>query len=97
MGKLSRDDILKLATLARLDLTEDEIVEYQEELSAILEYVTVLESVDVTGLKPKNQVTGLTSITRPDEVIDYGYEAATLLENVPSVEDDHIKVKRMVG
>lgn len=97
MGKLSRDDILKLAQLARLTLTDDEILEYEQELGAILDYVTMLETVDVDGLQPTHQVTGLTSVTRPDEIKSYGYEATTLLDNVPAVEDGHIKVKRMVG
>ena len=96
MGKLSRDDILKLANLARLQLTEPEITTYADELSEILQYVELLQKVDVTGLKPTNQVTGLTNVTRLDEVIDYGYKPEALYANLPSLEADHIKVKRMI-
>ena len=74
MSKLSRDDILKLARLARLDLTEAEIQEYGEELSAILQYVEKLQTIDVDGLKPTNQVTGLTDVMREDQIRDYGYD-----------------------
>jgi Asp-tRNA(Asn)/Glu-tRNA(Gln) amidotransferase C subunit len=35
-------------------------------------------------------------VTRPDEVIDYGYDPKKLLENVPEVENDQIKVPRMI-
>jgi aspartyl-tRNA(Asn)/glutamyl-tRNA(Gln) amidotransferase subunit C len=97
MANLSRDDILKLAQLARLDVTDDEVDEYSRELSEILQYVEKLGSVDVKGLKPTNQVTGLTNVTREDEVLDYGYDPKDLLKNVPDVEDDQIKVKRMIG
>lgn len=97
MAKLTRDDILKLAQLARLDLTDDEVAEFGDELSAILQYVEQLQDVDVTGLQPTNQVTGLTNVTRPDEVRDYGYAPADLLKQVPEVEEDQIKVKRMIG
>jgi aspartyl-tRNA(Asn)/glutamyl-tRNA(Gln) amidotransferase subunit C len=97
MAKLTREDVLKLARLARLDLSDDEVEEYVRELSEILQYVEQLQSVDVTGLKPTNQVTGLTNVTRKDEVKDYGYKPAELLKNVPAVQDDQIKVKRMVG
>jgi aspartyl-tRNA(Asn)/glutamyl-tRNA(Gln) amidotransferase subunit C len=97
MAKLKRDDILKLASLARLDLTEEEIEEFTGELSEILQYVEQLQSVDVDALAPTNQVTGLTNVTRKDEVIDYGYEPKELLKNVPSVQDDLIKVKRILG
>lgn len=96
MGKLSREDILKLANLARLELSEAEIIEYADELSEILQYVEMLQTIDVTGLEPTNQVTGLTNVTRPDEVVDYGYQPKDLYANVPSMQDDHIKVKRMI-
>ena len=97
MGKLSRDDILKLANLARLQLSEAEITTYADELSEILQYVEMLQQVDVTGLAPTNQVTGLTNVTRADEIFDYGYTSQDLQANVPSLEADHIKVKRMIA
>jgi aspartyl-tRNA(Asn)/glutamyl-tRNA(Gln) amidotransferase subunit C len=97
MADLSRDDVLKLARLARLDLTDEEIEQYSKELTEILHYVEQLQAVDVTGLEPTNQVTGLTNVTRTDEVVDYGYAPKELLQNVPHVQDDQIKVKRMIG
>lgn len=96
MAKLTRDDVLKLAQLARLDLSESEIEEYAVELSEILQYVEQLQSVDVEGLKPTNQVTGLTNVMRADAVQDYGYQPDDLLKNVPQVKDHQIKVKRML-
>ena len=96
MTKLTRDDVLKLALLARISLTPAEVDEYSEELSAILQYVEMLSSVDVEGLKPTNQVTGLTNVMRDDEVIDYGYEPKALLENAPQMQGDQLKVKRMI-
>jgi aspartyl-tRNA(Asn)/glutamyl-tRNA(Gln) amidotransferase subunit C len=97
MADLTRDDILKLAQLARLDLTDAEVAEYTAELSAILGYVQKLEDIDVSGLQPTSQVTGLTNVTRPDEPADYGYDPKDLLRNVPEVENDQLKVKRMIG
>jgi aspartyl-tRNA(Asn)/glutamyl-tRNA(Gln) amidotransferase subunit C len=97
MAKLTREDVLKLAQLARLDLTTDEIEKYRAELSEILQYVEQLQSTDVKGLEPTRQVTGLTNVTRRDEVKDYGYEPRDLLKNVPATKDHQIKVKRMLG
>lgn len=88
---------MKLASLARISLSDDEVDEFSTELSAILQYVEQLSSVDVSGLQPTNQVTGLTNVMREDEVKDYGYEPADLLKNVPAVQDNQIKVKRMIG
>lgn len=99
MADLTRDDVLKLARLARLKLSDDEIVRYQHELAEILQYVEQLNDVDVSGLEPTSQVTGLTNVTRADEEIDYGYKSLDLLKNVPHgrVENDQIKVQRMIG
>lgn len=97
MANLTREDVLKLARLARLELSDAEISEFSEELSAILQYVEQLQNVDVDGLKPTNQVTGLTNVTRPDEEKDYGYQAEDLLKNVPDTKSGQIKVKRMLG
>ncbi len=88
---------MKLARLARISLSDAEVEEFSGELSAILQYVEQLSSVDVEGLAPTNQVTGLTNVMRKDEVIDYGYAPADLLKNVPAVENNQLKVKRMIG
>ena len=97
MAKLTREDILKLAKLARLDLTDAEIEEYSRELTEILQYVEQLQKVDVKGLDPTNQITGLTNVTRKDEIKDYRYEPSDLLKNVPQTQNGQIKVKRMIG
>ncbi|MEJ0073551.1 MAG: Asp-tRNA(Asn)/Glu-tRNA(Gln) amidotransferase subunit GatC [Candidatus Saccharibacteria bacterium] len=97
MAKLSRDDVLHLAQLARISLSDAEVDEFSEELSAILQYVEQLSSVDVADLKPTNQVTGLTNVMRDDVVKDYGYAPQDLLKNVPTVQDNQLKVKRMIG
>lgn len=97
MAKLAREDILKLAKLARLRLSTDEVDKFQDEISAILGYVEKLGDVDTDGLKPTYQVTGLVNVTRPDEVKDYGTTQLELLKNVPATEKDYIKVKRMIG
>ena len=97
MAKLTRDDILKLARLARLRLSDAEVAAYQKELSAILDYVAQLDSADTDGLEPTYQVTGLTNVARADMVKDYGISQTELLKNVPKIENNLIKVKRMIG
>lgn len=96
MTELTRDDVLKLARLARLDITEEEIESYRKELSAILDYVAQLDNVDVTGLEPTSQVTGLKNVMREDQVQDYGVSAQDLLRLAPKTQDGHIKVNRMI-
>lgn len=86
-----------MARLARLELTQDELDEFGKELPEIIKYVEQLQQIDTDGLEPTNQVTGLTNVYRDDVVIDYGYQPADLLKNVPTVDGDQIKVKRMIG
>jgi aspartyl-tRNA(Asn)/glutamyl-tRNA(Gln) amidotransferase subunit C len=97
MTKFSDEDVQKLAHLSRLQLSKDEIAKFKTELSAIVDYVQQLQEIDVTGLQPTSQVTGLTDVVRADEVIDYGVSQKDLLKNAPSIEDNQFKVKRMVG
>lgn len=97
MTQLSRDDVLKLARLARLALTDEEIDEFRSEMEKVLDYVAMLQDVDVSGLQPTTQVTGLTNVMRDDQVKDYGVSREGLLAIVPRRQDDEVKVQRMVG
>lgn len=96
MTKFSTADIRKLARLCRLRLTDEEVVKYQNELSNILAYVELLQDVDVNGLEPTSQVTGLTNVVREDVEIDYGVTPADLLKNAPAQSQNQFKVKRMI-
>lgn len=96
MAKLSRDDVLKLAKLAKLNLTEEEIEKFRTEISAILGYVEKLSEVDVTGLEPTTQVTGLRNILRKDSERNYGLDQVALLKNVPNKQGASIKVRRVL-
>jgi aspartyl-tRNA(Asn)/glutamyl-tRNA(Gln) amidotransferase subunit C len=96
MSKLTRDDVLKLANLSRLKLSDDEVTRFQSELSEILEYVEMLDKVDTSGLEPTYQVTGLKNVTRPDEIKEYQANLEGLLKNAPAVQDGQFKVKKVL-
>ena len=96
MSKLSRDDVLKLAALSKLRLSDEEVEKLQSELSEILNYVEVLEKVDTEGLDPTYQVSGLKNVYREDRTKDYGYKTTDLLKNAPAIQDGQFKVKRVL-
>jgi aspartyl-tRNA(Asn)/glutamyl-tRNA(Gln) amidotransferase subunit C len=96
MTKLTRDDVLNLAQLARIALSDEEVEEFSAELSEILQYVEQMGKIDVDGLAPTHQVSGNVNVMREDTVKEYGYEPKELLANVPAIENDQIKVNRMV-
>lgn len=97
MAKLTREDVLKLARLSRLRLSDDEVEQFQSEISEILAYVEQLSAVDTAGLEPTSQVTGLTNVMREDTEIDYGISQDELLKNAPAVDKKQFKVKRVLG
>lgn len=96
MSKLSRDDVLKLAALSRLKLTDEEVERFRNELSSILEYVEVLNNTQTGGLEPTYQVTGLKNVMREDKEKDYGYKTEDLLKNAPAIQDNQFKVRRVL-
>ena len=63
---LTRADVVRVADLARLRLTDSEIDGMQAQLSRILEHVSALQAVDVTGVAPTAQVTDLVNALRED-------------------------------
>jgi aspartyl-tRNA(Asn)/glutamyl-tRNA(Gln) amidotransferase subunit C len=96
MVHLTREEVLRLASLAKISLNDDEIAPMQKDLDAVLAYVEQLKDVDTTDLEATNQVTGLTNVMRNDEVIDYNISQEALLSNVPEVENALIKTKRVL-
>lgn len=97
MTQLTREDILKLAQLAKLKLNESEVEAFRSEITEILGYVEMLKDVDTNGLEPTYQVTGLANVMRPDEIKESSATTKDLLRNVPRRDDDYIKVNRMIG
>lgn len=96
MTNFTDAEIRKLAKLSKLKLTNDEINRFKDELSHILTFVEILKDVDVSGLEPTSQVTGLADVFRSDDLIDYKVKALDLLKNVPESEDGQINVRRMI-
>lgn len=95
--KLKKEEIQHIANLARLDLTEKEIEKYGKELSDILSYVDALSEVNTDGVEPTAQVTGLSDIFREDVISEWdNNEREAALKQAPDLEDEQIKVKRVL-
>jgi aspartyl-tRNA(Asn)/glutamyl-tRNA(Gln) amidotransferase subunit C len=95
MAKLSSEDVLKLARLSKLELNDEQLERFRGEIESIMEYVEQLQLIDVSGLEPTSQVSGLTNSMRPDEIQEY-QKPAELLKNASVSEDGHIKTKRII-
>jgi len=64
---LSPEDVQKVATLARLKLSEEELEQIGRQLGGILDYVAVLDEVDVSEVKPMAHVADVSNAFRADE------------------------------
>lgn len=96
MNAISIDDVKKLARLSALSMSDEEAVNMQTDLTQILGYVEQLQAVDTEGVEPTYQVHYLETVTRPDEVIDYGISQEGLLKNAPKQADGSVVVPRVL-
>ena len=89
--KLSREEVEHIAELARLALSDAELVLYQEQLSAILEYFERLQELDTESIPPTASVLPLRSVMRADESRS-PTAREDILANAPDAEKGCFKV-----
>jgi aspartyl-tRNA(Asn)/glutamyl-tRNA(Gln) amidotransferase subunit C len=89
--KLSIEEVENIAELARLQLSEDEINRFREQLSDILDYAARLQSLDTSGIAPTSSVLPERSVLRPDEVLP-SLSLKELLSNAPDTEKGQFRV-----
>ena len=93
--KLSREEVLHIALLARLGLTETEVDRLREQLSNILENFEILQQVDTTGVPPTSQSIALQNVVRKDEV-SASLPQAQVLANAPRKEGEFFRVRAVL-
>ncbi|MEE2681947.1 MAG: Asp-tRNA(Asn)/Glu-tRNA(Gln) amidotransferase subunit GatC [Planctomycetota bacterium] len=86
----------KVAQLARLELTDESIELYAEQLSSILEHIANLETLDVEGVEPMAHPLPVTNRLGED-VPTAGLPVEVVLENAPAREADFIAVPKVLG
>jgi aspartyl-tRNA(Asn)/glutamyl-tRNA(Gln) amidotransferase subunit C len=93
--KLSREEVLHIAHLARIGLTEDEITRFSEQLSNLLESFEILQQVDTTGVPPTAQSVALQSVMRDDETAP-SLPPDDILANAPRREGGCFRVRAVL-
>ena len=88
---LTLAEVEHIAELARLKLTEEEKIRYREQLSAILDYATRLQSVDTSEIPPTSSVLPERSVLRADHSRP-GLSLEALLSNAPQTEENQFRV-----
>ena len=82
---LTLEEVRKIAKLARIELTPEEEKRHAETISAVLDYMKILNEVDTKGVEPTAQVTGLYDITREDVSRDCAIKEK-LIRQMPRIE-----------
>ena len=93
--KLSREEVLHIALLARLGLTDEEVDRLSEQLSNILENFEILQQVDTADVPPTAQSISLQNVTSHDEV-DSSLPPDEVLANAPQKEEDFFRVRAVL-
>ena len=86
----------KIATLAKIDLSEQEIKEYSKDLNNILKWMEELKEVDVSNLKPVTSVTDNKLYERDDIVYENTVEQEKVLLNAPDKVGVYFTVPKVI-
>jgi aspartyl-tRNA(Asn)/glutamyl-tRNA(Gln) amidotransferase subunit C len=92
---LSREEIIHVATLCRLGVSEEDIRRFQEQLSNILEQFEVLKEVNTEGVEPASHSVAIHSVMREDEPRPAS-DKEDVLSNAPRRESDEFRVKAVL-
>jgi aspartyl-tRNA(Asn)/glutamyl-tRNA(Gln) amidotransferase subunit C len=68
MAKLTREEVLHIASLIKVKIDESEVEWYQDQLGKVIDYLEVFDDLDLSDVEPTLQVTGLKNVFRNDEV-----------------------------
>lgn len=96
MAEFSRDEVSRIARLARIALNEKELDQIAEQLDTIIDAVSAVQQVDTEGVTPMSHPHSLEAGMRPDvECKTLTQEQA--LDQAPAVEDDRFVVPQILG
>ena len=96
MTKISREEVKKVANLARLELNEDEINNHAKQLEKILEYIKQLEKIDTEDVPCTTRAIEVINVFRKDQKKNYE-STEKLLDLGPSREDKYFKVPKIMN
>ena len=93
--KISKDDVIKVAELARLEFKEEETQLFTEQLGNILEYIEKLNELDTENVEPTSHVLDISTPLRDDKVVKW-LSIEEVLQNAPESEDDFFVVPQVI-
>jgi aspartyl-tRNA(Asn)/glutamyl-tRNA(Gln) amidotransferase subunit C len=94
--KISKQEVMYVADLARLDVDSELVDKFAEQLGTILEYMETLKSVDTTGVRATSHAISMTNAFREDGEEQY-FNRDSALANAPDKENGNFIVPKVVG
>lgn len=94
--ELSREEVVRIAELAKLELTDAEMDLYAGQLTPILQYFQRLQELDTSQIPPTASVLPLKNVLRTD-VASPAIKPADAVANAPDKEDDQFRVSAVLG
>ncbi len=91
MAGISREEVLHVARLARLELTDEEVGRFQEQLSDIIEAISKVSELDLSDVEPTAHPLEIANTWREDEPRP-SLPLEDVFANAPDREDDYFKV-----
>ena len=92
---ISREDVLHVARLARLELSEPELEKMREQLNSILTYIDRLKELDVAGVEPTSHAVPTVNVMRDDVVVP-SFAREEMLANAPDRVGEFFRVPRII-
>ena len=94
--KITKEEVLHVANLARLELTDDEIERFSRQIGTVLEYMDALNQVDTSGVTSTFNATFITNAFREDTRTDH-MDRDKILSNAPDKDDEFFLVPKVIG
>jgi aspartyl-tRNA(Asn)/glutamyl-tRNA(Gln) amidotransferase subunit C len=94
--KISKEDVIHVAQLARLELDDVSVEKFSQQIGSILEYVDTLNRLDTAGVRSTSHAIFLTNAFREDDVRPHLPREAALA-NAPDKDDSTFRVPRVIG
>lgn len=92
---LSREEVLKIAKLSKLEFNEEELVDIEKSLNEIFDYIKQINEVDVTGVEPLYNVLELKDRTRQD-IVNNTEKKEDFLANAPKKDEEFVILPKIV-
>jgi aspartyl-tRNA(Asn)/glutamyl-tRNA(Gln) amidotransferase subunit C len=96
VNELSREDVVHVARLARLALSDEEVARFTPQLARIIGHADDIAALDLAAVAPTAHPMPLVNVLRPDEPRP-GSDRDEVLAAAPDVEDHRFRVPRIVG